>query len=215
MRRSKLVAGLAMPHPIPPSVMMNAVFSTPRSITRPATQGDAPALAAFCRANPGYDFLLTGQLPNEAEWVEDFLTDLPPVAFGWTATHKLISFLFDDPDILVAVMDVSENMIATGVGHIGLFQVAEAHYGTGLAHELYCGLEGWLASRGMDAFRLGVLQANPRGQAFWARHGYVLSRHRAAPDDSGHVSRVMMKSLLPTSLQAWHARVPRDHPDAP
>lgn len=194
---------------------MTVAFASPLWVVRHASVNDAPALGRFCRANPGYDILLTGMAPVESEWVEDFLTDLPPAEFGWTATHKLLAHAGGDPGDVLAVMDVSENMIAPGVGHIGLFQVAEARHGTGLADQLYCGLEAWLAARGMNAFRLGVLEANPRGQAFWARHGYVQSRSRAAPDGSGHVSRVMMKSLVPTTLAAWQRRVPRDHPEAP
>jgi GNAT superfamily N-acetyltransferase len=189
-----------------------SVFVTKNLTVKAATETDRPALAAFCRANPGYDILLTGQVSDETEWVDDFLNDLPPAEFGWTATHKLIAFEAGRSSEILAVMDVSENMIVAGVGHIGLFQVAEARFGTGLADGLYEGLENWLASRGMDAFRLGVLQANPRGQRFWNRHGYVLSRTRNAPDGSGRVSNVMMKSLRPTTLADWHARVQRDDP---
>lgn len=190
-------------------------FTTASLSVRHATNADRPALAAFCVANPGYDILLTGHVPNTDEWVEDFLTDLPPEEFGWTATHKLIAFKASESAEILAIMDVSENMLAPGVGHIGLFQVAEAHHGTGLADELYHGLECWLAGRGMDAFRLGVLQANPRGQRFWGRHGYVCSRTRMAPDGSGHVSDVMMKSLRQETMDSWHERVPRDCPQSP
>jgi GNAT superfamily N-acetyltransferase len=188
-------------------------FVTARTVTRIATRDDARLLGAFCTANPAYDVLLTGEVPDEREWVEDFLTDLPPESYGWTATHKLISLATGTDAPIVAVMDVSENMLAPGIGHIGLFQVADALHGSGLADELYTGLEMWLAGRGMDGFRLGVLQANPRGQRFWARHGYSLSRTRPVPDGSGHVTNVLMKSLTGQSLADWQRRVPRDHAD--
>jgi GNAT superfamily N-acetyltransferase len=191
------------------------LFHAAETVVRPATRDDAPALARFCRENPGYDLFLSGAAPVEAEWVEDFLTDLPPADFGWSATHKLIATPLDRPDTIHAVMDVSEDMLARGVGHIGLFQVAENLHGTGFADELYRALEAWMVARGMDAIRLGVFLGNDRGAAFWGRHGYRLSRLRAAPDGSGHVSQVLMKAFSPTSLEAWHARVPRDHPDAP
>jgi GNAT superfamily N-acetyltransferase len=190
-------------------------FTTANLSVRHATNADRSALAAFCAANPGYDILLTGHLPNTDEWVEDFLTDLPPADFGWTATHKLLAFEAGSSAEILAIMDVSENMLAPGVGHIGLFQVAEAHQGTGLADQLYQGLESWLAGRGMDAFRLGVLQANPRGQRFWARHGYVRSRTRVSPDDPGQLIDVLRKSLRQESIDGWHKRVPRDCPQSP
>jgi GNAT superfamily N-acetyltransferase len=187
-------------------------FATPNLTIRHVTTADRVLLAAFCEANPGYDVLLTGQVPDTSEWVEDLLTDLPPVEFGWTATHKLIALLPHDPGTILAVMDISENMLAPGVGHIGLFQVAEARHGTGIAHELYAGLEAWLIERGMDAFRLGVLETNTRGRVFWDRCGFQVSRQREADDGSGQVWIVMMKSILGGSLADWHRRVPRDRP---
>ena len=188
----------------------------PDILIRTATEADRDSLAQFCRENPGYDVLVTGSPPVEGVWVEDFLTDLPPSDFGWTATHKLIAIRpVMAPGSVLAVMDVSVNMIASGVGHIGLFQVAEALHGTGIAHRLYQALEAWLVSEGMDGFRLGVLEANPRGHAFWSRHGYQFARHRRAPDNSGHVSRVLYKTLSPTSAEQWYKRVPRDDPQSP
>jgi GNAT superfamily N-acetyltransferase len=189
-------------------------FTTHSLTVRHVTDADRPALAAFCVANPGYDILLTANVPDTDEWVEDFLTDLLPPELRATTTHKLIALEPGRPGTILAIIDVSENMLAPGVGHIGLFQVAQAEHGSGLAHELYSGLERWMADRGMDAFRLGVLVANPRGQAFWKSQSYQVSRHRSLSDGSGHVSVVMMKSRVPTTLAQWHARVPRDHPGA-
>lgn len=199
---------------------MSTLFVTERAIVRPAEAADASALARFCRENPDYDILLTGKVPEEAAWVEDFMTSQPSRAFGWTSAHKLVALAPEDPARIVAVLDVVEDMISPGVAHIGLFQVAQALHGSGLADALYRALEVWLVSRGMDAFRLGVLEANRRGQAFWARHGYIQSRTRpvpdlTAPDGGPHVTRVMFKPTRPCSVAQWQARVPRDHPDTP
>jgi GNAT superfamily N-acetyltransferase len=182
---------------------------------RPATEVDADRLAAFFRANPGYDLMLFGTLPDAAEWVEDFLSDVPPEAFGATATHKLVVTDDNGEGPLLAIIDVSENLLSPGVAHLGLFQVAEAEHGSGLAHELYRALEAWMAGRGMDAFRLGVLEANGRGQRFWARHNYRLTRLREVSVGPGHVSQVMFKTLAACDVDEWRARVQRDHPDAP
>jgi len=181
-----------------------------------ATDADRPALAAFCRDNPEYDVFLTDEVPNEAEWVEDFMTDLPPASFNWTTTHKLIARHHQDPDTIAAIIDVTEDMIDKGVGHIGLFQVATALQGTGLAHDLYQGLEDWLASRGMDVLRLGVLDGNARGMAFWTRHGFLATRRRqgTAPNGKTHLSHVLYKPLKPLTLAAYRLRVPRDDPNS-
>jgi GNAT superfamily N-acetyltransferase len=184
---------------------------------RPATDRDRPALSRFCRANPSYDLFLTGEMPEPDIWVEDFLTDLPPAEFNWTATHKLIYAPHENGNEIVAIADVTEDMLAPGVGHIGLFQVAEACQGTGLAYRLYQSLEDWLASRGCNAIRLGVLDGNQRGQAFWNRHGYRETRTRIgiAPTGKQHLSHVLYKPLLPLTLEAYRTRVPRDDPATP
>jgi ribosomal protein S18 acetylase RimI-like enzyme len=192
------------------------VFSLSDADVWTATEADRPALAAFCHDNPEYDVFLTGEVPNEAEWVEDFMTDLPPASFNWTHTHKLIVRRHQDPNRIAAILDVTEDMIAKGVGHIGLFQVATALHGTGLAHELYQGLEDWLASRGTDVLRLGVLDGNARGMAFWTRHGFFETRRRQgkAPNGKTHLSHVMYKPLKPLTLGAYRLRVPRDDPNS-
>jgi len=181
-----------------------------------ATDADRPALAAFCRVNPEYDLFLAGEVPNEAEWVEDFMTDLPPASFNWTQTHKLIARRHQDSDTIAAILDVTEDMIDKGVGHIGLFQVATALQGTGLAHDLYQGLEDWLASRGTDVLRLGVLDGNARGMAFWTRHGFLETRRRqgTAPSGKTHLSHVLYKPLTRLTLEAYRRRVPRDDPNS-
>lgn len=108
-------------------------------------------------------------------------------------------------------------MIGKGVGHIGLFQVAQKLHGTGLAQDLYSALERWLASRGARVIRLGVLDGNERGMAFWTRFGYRKTRVRmgTAPTGKQHCSSVMYKPLLPMSLSEYRILVPRDHPEAP
>lgn len=193
------------------------VFSLTDADVWAATDADRTALAAFCRDNPEYDVFLTGEVPDEAEWVEDFLTDLPPASFNWTATHKLIVRRHQDASTIAAIMDVTLDMIDQGVGHIGLFQVATALHGGGLAHRLYQGLEDWLATCGMDVLRLGVLEGNARGMAFWTRHGFLETRQRqgTAPTGKTHLSHVMYKPLKPLTLAAYRQRVPRDHPGSP
>jgi ribosomal protein S18 acetylase RimI-like enzyme len=188
-------------------------FGTTRA--RAAAPQDRASLMAFCRANPAYDVFLTGELPDENEWVDDFLNDLPPAAFGWSATHKLIATDRANADAILAIIDVSEDMLAKGVGHIGMFQVDESLHGSGFAHELYRALEGWLAQRGSDVIRLGVLEGNPRGLSFWTRQGYHQTRRRigTAPTGKTHNSFVMYKPLMPLNLEAYRMRVPRDHPD--
>lgn len=181
-----------------------------------ASDADRSDLAGFCIANPDYDILLTGEVPEPAAWVEDFLTDLPPADFHPGPTAKLVVRPAEGGDI-AAILDVTLGMIDPHVAHIGLFQVAQARHGSGLAHQLYPALESWLAGQGMEAVRLGVLITNPRAAAFWTRHGYQPLRHRTATLDHGRtvVTEVRMKLLAPITRAAYLARVPRDDPSAP
>lgn len=181
-----------------------------------AGEGDRADLARFCIDNPDYDILLTGEVPEPEAWVEDFLTDLPPPQFNPGPTVKLVVRPAAGGGV-AAIVDVTLGMIDPRVGHIGLFQVAQARQGSGLAHDLYRALEDWLAGQGMEAVRLGVLTTNPRGAAFWARHGYRHLRQRSTVLDTGRtvVTDVLVKLLAPLTLEAYRARVPRDDPSAP
>ena len=181
-----------------------------------AGDADRADLMQFCRANPDYDILLTGEIPEPMTWVEDFLTDRPPEAFQPGPTYKLVVRGPDDAGI-AAILDVTLGLIDPRVGHIGLFQVAQALHGTGLAPALYGALERWMSERGMEALRLGVLTTNPRGAAFWARHGYKPIRQRPAQLSNGLTVTfdVLYKPLVALTLEAYLARVPRDDPATP
>jgi GNAT superfamily N-acetyltransferase len=197
--------------------MARIIFSSQAFWVREATRADTIQLQEFCRNNQSYDVFLTGEVPDQTAWVEEFLTDLPPADFSWTAAHKLIVYSYENPDQIIGVLDVVENMLADKLANIGLFQIAESQYGTGLASELYKLLETWLKDRGADLLRLGVIDGNLRGEAFWKRNGYLFARTRGGPasDPPSHLIKVMYKPLAPMTMDAYRALVPRDHPDAP
>ena len=181
-----------------------------------AGEADRADLMQFCRDNPGYDVLVNGEVSQPEIWAEEFLTELPPGAFHPGPTYKLVVRKPHDASI-AAILDVTLGLIDPRVGHIGLFQVAQALHGTGLAPVLYGALERWMAGRGMEALRLGVLTTNPRGAAFWDRQGYKPTRQRATEMGAGRtvLIDVLYKPLVALTLEAYLARVPRDDPAAP
>jgi GNAT superfamily N-acetyltransferase len=181
-----------------------------------AGEADRADLMQFCLDNPDYDLLVAGEVAEPERWAEDFLTELPPEAFHPGPTYKLVVRKPHDASI-AAILDVTLGLIDPRVGHIGLFQVAQALHGTGLAPALYGALERWMTARGMEALRLGVLTTNPRGAAFWARQGYKPTRQRATEMGAGRtvLIDVLYKPLLALTLEAYLARVPRDDPAAP
>jgi|GEM_PF-3575605 len=181
-----------------------------------AGEADRADLMRFCRDNPDYDVLVTGEVSQPEAWAEDFLTELPPGAYHPGPTYKLVVRKPNEATIL-AILDVTLGLIDPRVGHIGLFQVAGALHGTGLAPALHEALERWMAGRGMEVLRLGVLTTNPRGAAFWARQGYQPIRQRATEMGAGRTVMidVLYKPLVPLTLEAYLARVPRDDPAMP
>lgn len=181
-----------------------------------AGEADRADLMRFCRDNPDYDVLVTDEVSQPEAWAEDFLTELPPEACHPGPTYKLVVRKPNDATIL-AILDVTLGLIDPRVGHIGLFQVAEALHGTGLAPALHEALERWMAGRGMEVLRLGVLTTNPRGAAFWARQGYQPTRQRSTQMGAGRTVMidVLYKPLVPLTLKAYLARVPRDDPAMP
>ena len=111
---------------------------------------------------------------------------------------------------------VVADFIAAHVWHIGLFIVATALHGSGVAHALYRELERWMVGQGAEWIRLGVVAGNTRAERFWERCGYVQVRERG-PLQMGkktNLVRVMVKPLAGGSLDAYLALVARDRPGA-
>ncbi len=176
------------------------------------SNNDAPRVQAFYDTNPDYFVAVSGQPAQPGDALED-LTSLPPQAWGWRA-HWYLAWV-DDHDRLAAVADVTADLLAEGVWHVGLFIVETRRHGSGDAQRLYTALESWARSNGAHWMRLGVVQGHARAEAFWARCGYRDLRTRSM--DFGvleRVVRVMVKPLAGGSVDGYLALVERDRPGA-
>jgi len=73
-----------------------------------------------------------------------------------------------------------------------------------------------MKARGARWSRLGVVDANARGQRFWRRMGYTEVRQRPDYETGGrrHLLRVMAKPLGPADWERYRRLVPRDDPAA-
>jgi GNAT superfamily N-acetyltransferase len=174
---------------------------------------DVAALQRFFDANPEYFLTTQGEPPRPNEAETEF-HDVPPADFPYRAMW-LLGF-FDESDALVAMATVVADLVAEHVGHIGLFIVATALHGSGVAGVLYRLLETWMIEQGAHWVRLGVVRGNARAERFWERRGYVDVRERG-PVQMGRKSnllRVMMKPLAGGTLAEYLALVARDRPDA-
>jgi GNAT superfamily N-acetyltransferase len=146
------------------------------------------------------------------------LRGLPPTEWPWTGNWYL--GWFDPEDRLAAVTDVTSDMLAPDVWHVGLFIVETARHGRGDAQALYRSLERWACANGARWMRLGVVQGNARAEAFWARQGYVQMRVREGITFGAatRTVRTMIKPLVGPrdggTVDDYLAMVVRDRPES-
>lgn len=155
---------------------------------------------------------MSGRMPTREELLHEFFHDKPPPEMSYRAVHKLVAI--DADDNLVGLIDCCEDLIATGVGHVGFFQISTSLYGKGVAHALYVALETWLVSRGAFALRLGVVAQNTQGLRFWQRQGFQLSRTRENVTMGAltNTLHVMVKFIEPMTMASYWRLMPRDNP---
>ncbi|MEN9868081.1 MAG: hypothetical protein RL748_3671 [Pseudomonadota bacterium] len=169
-------------------------------------------LQRFFDANPAYFMAVNGEPadPNEAH--KEIHAELPP---GWAFTKQwLIGYLGPDNE-LVAMANITSDLLAQGVWHIGLLILATARHGSGQAKTLYQSLESWAMAHGANWLRLGVVQGNARAERFWESLGFVQTRTRSGVIMGQRINtlRVMVKPLRGGSLAHYLALIQRDRPE--
>jgi len=189
-----------------------ALFTSDRFRAIALTPADAPLLQAFFDANTEYFQAVTGApaLPTEAH---DEIVTPPPADFAWT--DRWVMAFRDADDVTVGMANVTSDLPAPNVWHIGLFIVATGVFGTGVAAELHDALLHWARAHGARWMRLGVVQGNERAERFWRRRGYVETRLRDGIAMGARVNsvRVMVKPLGGGRIDEYLALVARDRPD--
>jgi GNAT superfamily N-acetyltransferase len=155
-----------------------------------------------------------GQVASPTAAAEE-MNELPPAEWSWTKQYRI--GWQDAEGALAAMANVTSDLLATGVWHIGLFIVASARHGTGDAQRLYGDLERWAADNGARWLRLGVVAGNGRAERFWERAGFREIRHRPnmRMGQRTNTVRVMLKALRGDALKDYLQLVPRDRPDEP
>jgi GNAT superfamily N-acetyltransferase len=196
-----------------------ALFSTSRLLVRAARRRDADAVYAFAQANPEYELMATGTLPPRDEYVREFFEDKPPPEMTYSELFKLVVLEKSAAGVageVVGLLDVCANLRAKDVWHTGYFHVATRLQGSGVAQALYTALEDWMASQGAQMLRLGVLDANARGKAFWQRNGYQFSHTRKDMPygPRKHDVHVLLKPIGTMTIAQYRALVPQDSPQS-
>lgn len=191
------------------------LFSTSALCAVPLAAADAPLLQRFLDDNPLYSQLVNGRPWLAGEALAE-IVERPP--FAHSAAHAL-AVLSPDEGRWLGFVSLCEDLIAPGVTHIGLFLLATAEHGSGLAPQLHGALEAWARGHAARVLRLGVVERNARAAAFWSRMGYQQTRLRWHDYPVGRLAvSVRVKPLGGTMAEriAEHlATVPRDRPESP
>ena len=118
-----------------------------------------------------------------------FFTDTPPDCDP-AASHRLGLF---QVDILVGVAELSFGFPLPGDAYLGLMLLDATRRGMGLGPMFLAQVQACAAPA--PCLYLAVLQANPRGRAFWERHGFTETGLSGHDTDTGHTLHRMVKPL--------------------
>ncbi|MFZ1479327.1 MAG: GNAT family N-acetyltransferase [Paracoccaceae bacterium] len=151
---------------------------------------DAGLVEDLYRAAPDYWLLADGACDPAAK-AAGFFTDVPP-GCDPAESHRLGLFL---DGRLSGVAEVSCGFPAKGDAYLGLMLLAPWAQGAGHGRAFLAHAEALARARGAPALYLAVLDANPRGRAFWQREGFRATGRRRLDDDTGQWIERLEKPL--------------------
>ena len=105
-----------------------------------------------------------------------------------------------DPDIECLVIlrdDEVAGFAAVQADQVKHFGVAVEEWGSGLATTAHGELVSRMASVGVRRAWLCVYAANPRGRAFWAKHGWTDTGERRNGPMPPHAEQLILEKALP------------------
>jgi GNAT superfamily N-acetyltransferase len=155
---------------------------------QPLDPADRPAILALLREARDYYQLWLGRDPEEAD-VEDVLTAGPP-GCDPAQSHRLGLW---EAGRLCGVAELSFGFPMAEDAYLGLMILAPSARGRGQGAGFLAHIEGLARARACPRLYLGVLEANPRGRAFWSRQGFAPTGVSRA--DGGHVIHRLGKAL--------------------
>ncbi len=132
---------------------------------------DRDAVAALFVSAEDYIRLERGTRPGP-EVTEEFFTDLPPGCSA-SAAHKL-GLEDRETGQLLGLADLAFGYPTATDAYLGLMILAASARGRGLGASLLAHVEALARDGGAGTLFLSVLDANPRGRAFWQRQGFTL-----------------------------------------
>jgi GNAT superfamily N-acetyltransferase len=152
-------------------------------------QADLAALSAFYRAAPDYWLLAEGACDPDVKAAE-FFTDAPP-GCDPAASQRLGLFL---DTRLSGLAELSFGFPVPGDAYLGLMILGPWAQGAGHGRAFLAEVERRARKAGAATLFLAVLDANPRGRAFWLREGFGPTGIRRT-DDHGMGLERLSKTL--------------------
>lgn len=147
-------------------------------------------VADFYRAAPEYWLLAEGALDPDRQ-AGEFFTDAPP-GCDPARSHRLGLFLNGR---LSGVAEVSYGFPEPSDAYVGLMLLGPWAQGTGHGRAFLARAETLARDRGARLLYLAVLEANPRGRAFWMREGFRATGLSRTDPKSGHTLHRLVKDL--------------------
>lgn len=183
-----------MPKTRPPDTAASARATTASAkmpTIRPLDpQADLALVRAFYEQAPDYWLLAEGAVDPPRQAAE-FFADCPP-GCDPAASARLGLFLSER---LSGLAELSFDYPMPGDAFLGLMVLGPWAQGQGHGQTFLAHVERLARARAAPTLYLAVLEANPRGRAFWTRHGFAptgVSRHDAA---TGHTIDRLAKPL--------------------
>lgn len=151
---------------------------------------EAPLVAALYREAPDYWLLAEGSV-NPDRQAAEFFTDGPP-GCDPTLSHHLGLFVNGR---LSGVAEVSYGFPEPQDAYLGLMLIGPWAQGAGHGRSLLAHVETLARNRNAARLYLAVLDANPRGRAFWQREGFSPTGLSRKDPDTGHILHRLVKNL--------------------
>ena len=159
-------------------------------LIRDLAPNEAPLVAQFYRDAPDYWLLAEGTVDPDRQ-AREFFTDCPP-GCDLSQSRHLGLFL---QSRLSGVAELSYGFPEPNDAYLGLMLLGPWAQGMGHGRSFLAHAEA-LARNGHAArLNLAVLDANPRGCAFWTREGFVPTGLRGQDKETGHWLERLGKAL--------------------
>lgn len=128
---------------------------------------DSAAVADLARRGADYIRLETGEDPGP-DWAQEFFDDRPP----GDGPYRCLYLGAERDGQLSGLMSMAFGWPEPTDAYIGLLLLDPADRGRGVGAEIVAAAKRIAREAGAARLLIAVLDANPRGRAFWERQGF-------------------------------------------